>query len=41
LQQILAVVGATPEEWGFTPHSVSTADEVDIDELIEELSHEI
>ena len=41
LQQILAVVGVTPEEWGFRPHSVSATDEVDIDDLIEELSHEI
>ncbi len=41
LQQILAVVGVSPEEWGFTPHAVSATDEVDIDDLIEELSHEI
>ncbi|ABI69298.1 ImmA/IrrE family metallo-endopeptidase [Syntrophomonas wolfei] len=41
LQQILAVVGVTPEEWAFRPHSVSATDEVDIDDLIEELSHEI
>lgn len=41
LQQILAVVGVSPEEWGVTPHSVSATDEVDIDDLIEELSHEI
>lgn len=40
LQQILEVVGVTPEEWGFTPHPVPAA-EVDIDDLIEELSHEI
>lgn len=41
LQQILAVVGVTAEERGFTPHAVSATDEVDIDQLIEELSHEI